>query len=45
MLYTYADAKEKITNFNDNSAVLMLSCKGTRVLFPGNAASVAGKVL
>ena len=45
VLYTCADAKEKITNFNDNSAVLMLSCKGTRVLFPGDAASVAGKVL
>ena len=45
VLYTCADAKEKITNFNDNSAVLMLSCKGTRVLFPGDTASVAGKVL
>ena len=45
VLYTYSDAEEEITNFNDNSAVLMLSCKGTRVLFPGDAAAVAARFL
>ena len=29
------DAEEPITNFNDNSTVLMLTCRGTRVLLPG----------
>lgn len=45
VLYTYADAEEPITNFNDNSAVLLLTCGGTRVLFPGDAAAVASKFL
>ena len=45
VLYTYADADETITNFNDNSAVLLFSCRGTRILFLGDAASVASKAL
>ena len=45
VLYTFADADEPITNFNDNSAVLMLTCCGTRILFLGDAAPVASKAL
>ncbi|MBQ4451810.1 MAG: MBL fold metallo-hydrolase [Clostridia bacterium] len=45
VLYTYRDAEEEITNFNDNSAVLMLSCRGTRILLPGDAAAVGAKAL
>lgn len=45
VLYTYRDAEEPITNFNDNSTVLMLTCRGTRVLLPGDAAAVAARFL
>ena len=41
VLYTYKDAKQPITNFNDNSAVLMLKVKGTSFFLPGDAAKVA----
>ncbi len=45
VLYTYKDAKEPITNFNDNSAVLMLKAKDTRFFLPGDAAKVAALTL
>ncbi len=39
VLYTFKDAQEPITNFNDNSAVLMFNCLGTRILFGGGRGS------
>ena len=45
VLYTYLDAEEPITNFNDHSIVFRVTCEGRKILLLGDAASVASKVL
>jgi len=45
VLYTYNDADCEIRNFNDNSAVLMLTCRGTRILLLGDVADVGSAAL
>lgn len=45
VLYTYEDADCVITNFNDNSAVLMLTCKGSKIFLPGDIADVGSRAL
>ena len=45
VLYTYEDAREPITNFNDNSTVFMANVCGVRILLPGDAATLGSQVL
>ena len=45
VLYTYLDAEEKITDFNDNSIVYRADCGKTRILLLGDAAAAASKAL
>ena len=45
VLYTYLDAEEKITDFNDHSIVYRADCGGTRILLLGDAAALASRVL
>ena len=45
VLYTYLDAEEKITDFNDHSIVYRADCGETRILLLGDAAALASREL